>query len=183
MIDEVEVWRLINRCVQLKYKLAGVYAADNFPLYIGYQPFLIVNSDRSNHKGTHNDLVFADPLELPYHYYKHICDRLSFADFGVREVIKEPLQKLSSDLCGLYFVYFAHHIFSDCYHTIPFKNHRNEYLQTMKYNKLRNETNYNKLQFSQTNVCFPAVRVGIKVDERFSSSVIGGKILVASARN
>ena len=129
MIDEIELWRLINRCIHLKYKFAGVYAADNFPLYIDCQSFLIVNSDKANHKGTHwvllgrkkdDDLVFADPLGLPIHYYKHICDRLSFADFGVRELIKEPLQKLSSDLCGLYCIYIAHYIFSGYYPTIPF---------------------------------------------------------------
>ena len=43
MIDEVELWRLINRCVHLKYKFAGVYTADNFPL----------NNDIANQKGTH----------------------------------------------------------------------------------------------------------------------------------
>ena len=118
MIDEVELWRLINRCVHLKYKFAGVYAADNFPLYIDCQSFLIVNSDKANQKGTHwillgrkkdDDLVFADPLGLPIHYYKR-----------VRELIKEPLQKLSSDLCGLYCIYIAHYIFSGYYPTIPF---------------------------------------------------------------
>ena len=53
MIDVVELWRLFNRCVHLKYKFAGVYAEDNFPLYIDCQSFLIVNSDKANQKGTH----------------------------------------------------------------------------------------------------------------------------------
>ena len=71
MIDEVELWRLIDICVHLKYKFAGVYAADNFSPYIDCQSFLIVNSDKANQKGTpcvllgrkkDDDLVFADPL-------------------------------------------------------------------------------------------------------------------------
>ena len=42
----------------------------------------------------------------------------------VRELIKEPLQKLSSDLCGLYCIYIAHYIFSGYYPTIPFINEK-----------------------------------------------------------
>ena len=123
------MWRLIIGCVHLKYKFAGIYAADNFPLYFGCQSILTVNSDKANQKSTHwllrgrkkdDDLVFADPLGLPVHYYKHICDWLSFADFGVREFIEEPLQKLSSDLCRLYCINIAQYIFSGYYPTKPF---------------------------------------------------------------
>ena len=63
-------------------------------------------------------LSIADPLGLPIHYYKHIFDRLSFADFGVRELIKEPLQKLSSYLCGFYCIYIAHFQWLLSYYTI-----------------------------------------------------------------
>ena len=31
MIDELQLGALINKCNYLKYKLAGVYAADDFP--------------------------------------------------------------------------------------------------------------------------------------------------------
>ena len=31
MIDELQLGTLINKCRHLKYKFAGVYAADNFP--------------------------------------------------------------------------------------------------------------------------------------------------------
>ena len=51
--------------------------------------------------------------------YNHVCDRLSYADFGVPELIKEPLQKQSSHLCGPYCVYIAHYVFSAYYPSIP----------------------------------------------------------------
>ena len=40
----------------------------------------------------------------------------------MRELNKEPLQKVSSDLCKLYCIYIAHYIFSGYYPTIPFIN-------------------------------------------------------------
>ena len=40
MIEEIELWRLINRCVHLKFNFAGVYAAVNFPF------ILIANQSR-----------------------------------------------------------------------------------------------------------------------------------------
>ena len=118
MDDEVELWRLINRCVHLKYKFAAVYAADNFPLFIDCQSFFIVNTDKANQEDTHwvllvrkkeDDLVFADPLGLPIHY-KHICDRLSFAEFGMRtyqgtlaETILGLMRTLLYIYCSLHF--------------------------------------------------------------------------------
>ena len=70
------------------------------------------------------DQVFADLIGLPIHYYKHIGDRTSFENFGVRELIKEPLQKLNSDLCILYCIYIAHFTFSGYYPTIPFMSEK-----------------------------------------------------------
>lgn len=140
MIDEAQLLRMIKNCIHLKYKVTGVYAADNFPLSIDQNSFMIVNSDKSNQPGTHwvllcnrmGDYVFADPLGLPIHLYNHISDRLSYADFNVKEIIKDPLQKPNSNLCGLYCIYIAHYVFSGYYPNIPFI-HEEELLRFMHH--------------------------------------------------
>ena len=53
MIDEAQLGSLINKCKHLKYKFAGVYAADNFPLNLKNDNFIIVNSDKTTQMGTH----------------------------------------------------------------------------------------------------------------------------------
>ena len=113
MIDELQLGTLINKCKHLKYKFAGVYAADNFPPNLKNGNFIIVNSDKATQMGTHwlllcnrnNKYLFADPLGLPLNNYPHVRDRLSFADLGVTELIQAPLQNLNSNLC-LYFSAF-----------------------------------------------------------------------------
>ena len=121
MIDELELFIFINKCKHLKHKFLGIYAADNYPLNLKENTFIIVNSDKSNQLGTHW-LLLCLPItnRLPITYYPHICDRLSFADFGVIEIIKNPLQKLDSNLCGLFCIYIAHYLFSAYYPTIPY---------------------------------------------------------------
>ena len=52
--------------------------------------------------------------------YNHVCDRPSYVDFGINEIIKEPLQKQSSDLSGLYCIYIAHYVFSAYFPLIPY---------------------------------------------------------------
>ena len=104
MIDELQLGTLINKCKHLKYKFAGVYAADNFPLNLKNDNFIIVNSDNATRMGTYwlllcnrnNKYLFADPLGLPLNNYSHVRDRLSFADLGVTEIIQAPLQNFNS---------------------------------------------------------------------------------------
>ena len=57
MIDELQLGTLINKCRLLKYKFAGVYAADNFHLNLKIDNFIIVNSDKATQMGT--PLAFA----------------------------------------------------------------------------------------------------------------------------
>ena len=64
--------------------------------------------------------LFGDPLGLPTTYYPYICDRLSYTDLGVTEIIKSPLQKTDSKLCGLYCIYIAHYVFSAYFPSIPY---------------------------------------------------------------
>ena len=128
MIDELQLGTLINKCKHLKYKFAGVYAADNFPPNIKNGIFIIINSDKATQTGTHwlllcnrnNKYLFADPLGLPLNSYPHVRNRLSFADLGVTEIIQAPLQNFSSNLCGLYCIYIAHYVFDADFPLIPY---------------------------------------------------------------
>ena len=128
MIDGLQLGTLINKCKHLKYKFAGVYAADNFPPNLKNGNFIIVNSDKATQMGTHwlllcnrnNKYLFADPLGLPIHNYPHVRDRLSFADLAVTEIIQAPLQNLNSNWCGLYCIYIAHYVFDAEFPIIPY---------------------------------------------------------------
>ena len=111
----------------MKYKFAGVYAADSFSPNLKHGNFIIVNSDKATQMGSHwfllcnrkNKYLFADPLGLPLNY-PHVRDRLSFADLGVTEIIQAPLQNLNSNLCGLYCIYIAHYVFDADFPIIPY---------------------------------------------------------------
>ena len=128
MIDELQLGTLINKCKHLKYKFAGVYAADNFSPNLKNGNFIIVNSNKATQMGTHwlllcnrnNKYLFADPHGLPLNNYPHVRDRLSFADLGVTEIIQAPLQNLNSNLCGLYCIYIAHYVFDADFPIIPY---------------------------------------------------------------
>ena len=119
MTDELQLGTLINKCKHLKYKLAGVYAADNFPLNSKNDSFIIVNSDKATQMGTHwfllcnrnNKYLIADQLGLLLNNYPHVRDRLSLADLAVTEIIQAPMQNSDSNLCGLYCIYIAHYVF------------------------------------------------------------------------
>ena len=70
MIDELGLWRVVNKRAHLKFKFEGVYSADNFPVMLRENIFVIVNSDNSEKYGTHwllyckrqNGYCFGDPL-------------------------------------------------------------------------------------------------------------------------
>ena len=96
MIDELQLATFIQKCKHLKYKFGGVYAADSFPLNLKVNTFIIVNSDKATQIGTHwlllcnrnGKYLCADPLRLNNTYYHQVCDRLSFADIEITEIIK-----------------------------------------------------------------------------------------------
>ena len=140
MIDELQLGTLINKCKHLKYKFAGVYAADYFPLNLKNDNFIIVNSDNATRMGTHwlllcnrnNKYLFADPLGLPLNNYSHVRDRLSFADLGVTEIIQAPLQNFNSNLCGLHCIYIAHYVFGANFPIIPYTSEQ-ELLRFIKH--------------------------------------------------
>ena len=52
-MDEDQIHRQVKKCNHLKFKFRGVYAADNFPLNLQTNTFIIVIASRSNSIGTH----------------------------------------------------------------------------------------------------------------------------------
>ena len=85
-MDEDQIYIQVQKCKHLKYKFRGVYAADNYPLGLPVNSFIIVNASRADSFGTHwvmlakryayPVLYFADPLALPLTTYKDIFARL-----------------------------------------------------------------------------------------------------------
>ena len=43
-MDEDQIHRQVKKCKHLKFKFRGVYAADNFPLNLQTNTFIIVNA-------------------------------------------------------------------------------------------------------------------------------------------
>ena len=86
LMDEDQIFKLIQQCKHLKHNFNGVYAADNFPLKMSPNSFTIVNASPAASIGTHwvvlakryasPIIYFADALALPIYSYKHICDHL-----------------------------------------------------------------------------------------------------------
>ena len=83
-MDEDEINNLVQRCKLLKHKFHGVFAADNFPLSLSQNSFIIVNVSTSQTIGTHWTLncrkngkyIFADPLGQNLTSNKHLHNRL-----------------------------------------------------------------------------------------------------------
>ena len=93
MIDELGLWRVVIKCPHLKFKFEGVYSADNFPVTLRGNTFVIVNSHNSEKDGTHwllycnrqNEYCFGDPLGLLLQSYKNISCRVDSTDFGIKK--------------------------------------------------------------------------------------------------
>ena len=77
-MDEDEINNLVQGCKRLKYKFHGVFTADNFPLHLSRNSFIIVNVSTSQSIGTHwilicrrnGDYIFAGPLGQNLFSYK-----------------------------------------------------------------------------------------------------------------
>ena len=110
---------LIQRCLELKYKFRGVYAADTFPTNFTDKSFIIVKISTLASVGTHwiflcrknQKFIFADPLGQTLSTYKHLQSRIA-SNFNVNtefELLRnQPIQKQNSILCGLFCIYVAH---------------------------------------------------------------------------
>ena len=85
-MDKDKYYFHIKKCKHLKFKLRGVYAADNYPLNLPVNSFINVFVSRADSFGTHwvmlakrhayPVLYFADPFALPLTAYKDIFSRL-----------------------------------------------------------------------------------------------------------
>ena len=53
MMDEPGSWRIVNKCALLQFKFERISSADNFPVTLRENTFVIVNSDNSEKDGTH----------------------------------------------------------------------------------------------------------------------------------
>ena len=69
-MDKDKINNLVQGCKRLKYKFHCVFAADNFPLHLSENSFIMVNVPTSQSIGTNwifickkiEKYVFADPL-------------------------------------------------------------------------------------------------------------------------
>ena len=52
-MDENEINNLVQACKLLKYKFRGVFAANNFPVNLSHNSFILVNVSTSQSIGTH----------------------------------------------------------------------------------------------------------------------------------
>ena len=136
-MDEDQIHLQVKKCKHLKFKFRGVYAADNYPLNLQINTFIIVNASRSNSIGTHwvvlakryayPIIYFADPLALPLTTYKDIFNRLQqCTDLEImmdimehRRDIQSPLISSDSQLCGLFCIYIVHYFYSEKFPFIP----------------------------------------------------------------
>ena len=136
-MDKDQTYIQVQKCKHLKFKFRGVHAADNYPLKLPVNSFIIVNASRAESIGTHWVLLakryaypvlyFADPLALPLTAYKDIFSRLQQGtDLHMmmdimehRRDIQTPLQSPDAQLCGLFCIYIAHYFYSNKFPFVP----------------------------------------------------------------
>ena len=136
-MDEDQIYIHVQKCKHLKFKFRCVYAADNYPLNLPVNSFIIVNASRADSIGSHwvmlakryahPVLYFADPLRLPLTASKDIFSRLKQCNdlhmtmdiMEHRRNIQSPLQSADSQLCGLFCIYIAHYFYSSKFPFVP----------------------------------------------------------------
>ena len=52
-MDEDQIYIHVQKCKHLKFNFRGVYAADNYPLNLPVNRFIIVNASRADSIGSH----------------------------------------------------------------------------------------------------------------------------------
>ena len=87
-MDEDQIYIHVQKCKHLKFKLRVVYAADNYPLNLPVNSFIIVNASPADSIGSlwvmlakryaYPVLYFADLLALPLNH----VDTLSVSGFN-----------------------------------------------------------------------------------------------------
>ena len=123
-MDEDQIYIQVQKCKHLKFKFRDVFAADNYPLYLPVNSFIIVNASRADSIGSHWVML---SLALPLTAYKDIFSRLQqCTDLHMtmdimehRRDIQSPLQSADSQLCGLFCIYIAHYFYSSKFPFVP----------------------------------------------------------------
>ena len=122
-MDEDQIHLQVKKCKHLKFKFRGVYAADNYPLNLQTNTFIIVNASRSNSIGTHwvvlakryayPIIYFADPLALPLTTYKDIFNRLQQCkDLEIMmDIMEHRIHSVSTAILRLPALWFILHIY------------------------------------------------------------------------
>ena len=95
-MDEDDINNLIQSCKLLKYKFHDVFAADNFPVNLSHNSFIIVNVSTSQSIGTYWTLfyrrkgkyIFADPLGQNLASYKHLHNKLASSADNIQTVFE-----------------------------------------------------------------------------------------------
>ena len=52
-MDEDQIYIHVQKCKHIKFKFRGVYAADNYPLNLPVNSFIIVNASQADSIGSH----------------------------------------------------------------------------------------------------------------------------------
>ena len=137
-MDEDQIFELIGKCKHLKYIFVGINAADNFPLELKPDNFIIVNTAKANAPGQHwillgttsypNRIYYADPLGFSISFYNDVFSRLQSKEgISIINIMqgKEPLQKLNSQMCGPFCICIAHYLYNKLFFEIPQVNEVN----------------------------------------------------------
>ena len=53
-MDEDQIYIHVQKCIRLKFKFRVVYAADNYPLKLPVNSFIIVNASLADSFGSHS---------------------------------------------------------------------------------------------------------------------------------
>ena len=115
MVDSVAIHTLINKISILKFKFAGVFAADTYPT-LSLNTFQVVNSATNTMPGQHwvllanidGKIYFGDSLGRSLEYYTDIY--MHFPYSHVYRMMEYRVQDQS--VCGFYCIYFAWTLFS-----------------------------------------------------------------------
>ena len=138
-MDNRSITAVVKKIGQLKFAFGGVWSAENFPKVSKKRTmFRIINTSKSNMKGTHwillltvpqsykrnsrkkscnlrQNIIIWNSLNIPLAFFIDVYTRLQMLYNNQEYILHEissSVQKASSNLCGLYCIYAAFLFFS-----------------------------------------------------------------------
>lgn len=118
-MDNYFINDVLERCPVLRFRFAGVWSADNFPV-LKKATFIVVNASKQFDVGTHwlllvctseDAVTFWDSLGNGLETYSDIYLRC-ITIYGTVQQLSCPVQGKTSNLCGAYCIFMAHEIFT-----------------------------------------------------------------------